>query len=243
VALSEGHEIARWFVEEMAGEEFDAASLSALDTALGGIAFAGQYDAYGETVAEVMAGLGFDLRTNFRRSPVDGKWRGYAATLSSGNYTYPAAVRTLTMLDALRESLKALAELAATFRGYYALRRWLSPSDAASYGAVAESASGTDWTNAKAALGALTAEPLLFLGIEASATASDVLGFYAHERRRASARRWAVSVPLWEGYDLEPGDTVALRPRWRDADAKARVLETLLGSGEAAVGLVLEEVE
>jgi hypothetical protein len=50
-------------------------------------------------------------------------------------------------------------------------------------------------------------------------------------------------VALWEGYDLEPGDTVALRPRWRDADAKARVLETLLGSGEAAVGLVLEEVE
>jgi len=250
-----GPDILEWFLEVFAGlggSAADATTFAAAETNLGSNVFAGVLNLAGDTFGQVVARLCFEMRANLvaRESSSGTTYLLYAA---ESDYEWPAAAFTLAELREQTETEKSAAEQATRFRGLYdarldptatsigeddlreLVRIDVNQNDASALLATALlTAAETKW-------GARDAEPAVFLFIADTATAVDVLAYYAHEAIRR-APLIGCTVPWGDGYALELGDLVSLTPRGHTSAVKARVIQTVVNLAQPHVGLVLYEV-
>jgi hypothetical protein len=250
--LELGPDAIRYFVGVLAG--LGAENVQGVATAktnLGGVAFAGTFNALGSSFADVVARLAFETRTNVaRREASSGTVFDLSNATTAG--AFPASSRTLSEILSLRESARPALATPSRFRAHYAID--LGDGDAlgaderafrgllvADSSASDVAATTTQLAAIEAKVGARAADPLFLAFSQAKATAADVFGYYVAESIRTPARRWRARVPLSEGYDLSPFDVVAFTPRWSSA-VKARVLATRFDMGRASIELELAEV-
>ena len=213
---------------------------------------AGDLRAAGNAFGEVLARLGFESRTNLLASYTQSATL-YKALNAGGDYAYPASGGTLADIVALRESRKVAAELVNRFRAAYAFDPSQSLATVESFSKLLRVDADqndldgviptADLTASETALGERLGELLGFRFLQDIDSVSEVFGFYVHEHLRASAARFGVTVPLRDGYALEPGDIRSLQPRWSDSAIKCRVTQKALSGDAAEVSLNLEEVE
>ena len=244
-------EVIKWVIQEWAGlgtAGWDSTTFTAAATDQAN-AIAGDLRLAGNTFPEVLAWLGFEGRINVAARE-GSTVTEYLALTPNSNYTFDASVRTLDQTRDETETRKFALELATRFHGLYKVRPW-EGVDIASFKEVVNIADGdndltptldSELSDAEDERGQRNAEPTFFRFAQAAAIAEDVLGWYAHEALRQSAR-FGCTVPWGEGFDLELGDIVTFQPAWASAGIKCRVVQTALQIADARVGLNLEEVE
>jgi len=249
-------DILEWFLKTFAGlgvAAIDPSSFAVAETNLGANKHAGVLNLAGETFAEVLARLGYEGRCNVvMREEATGTV--YRCLVAESDYGFAASVRILSEIKDQTETGRAAIERATRFRGFYDLdldpeARSINEDDLKSVVRIDKDQNDASaklatslLTAAEDLLGRRDALPIAFYFIRDSATAIDVLAYYAHEALRMGSRQ-AGSVPWDAGYDLELGDTVELTPRDAMAPVKGRVTQTAILLDEARVGLNLEEVE
>lgn len=251
--LTAGPDAIRYFIGELAG--VGAANVLGVATAktnLGSSVFAGNFCALGTDFATVLARLAFETRTNVVRREGASSAQ-YQLHNASAAYAFPAASLTLEELSGLRERMRAAQEVATHFRFHYGVEladAQLATNEAAFRALLRADPSVNDLTTpatatlaaAAAVLGRRDSGPIYQLFVQDEASAKDVAGYYAAETVAYARRRWTLSAPLWEAYAVEPGDVVALTPRWASGAVKARVVGVTVDLAQPVIGLALEEV-
>lgn len=147
------------------------------------------------------------------------------------------------------ESRKAFIELATRFSGLYGLQPWEGDGVSAFKEIVRIGSDVNDLTplldteidDAELLRGLRVAASSKFKSIQLQASAADVLGYYAYESLRQAAR-FGFTVPWSEGFTLELGDIVYVRPPWWTSWVPCRIIGTSLMIAETRVGLNVEEI-
>jgi hypothetical protein len=175
----------------------------------------------GSELRDVLAGLAYESRANL---VADERSSGtvYRLLAALSTYAWPAASVTLAKWQELIEEGRLADAIATRFRHLYQWRPELG-SGIESFTAAIQ----TTVTAAETKFGRHDADPVGLRSVEATATASEIAGYYEQELSRVAAIWSMKGVPWIDGFALERGDVVAFTPPWRTA-TKARVVETTL---------------
>ena len=175
----------------------------------------------GEDLRDILAALAYESRANL---VADERTSGtvYRLLAALATYAWPAAGTTLAKWQQLIEEGREADTLATRFQHLYQWRPELGTGIDAFAAAIQ-----TTVTAAETKFGRHDAEPVGLRSIEATATASEIAGYYEQERSRVAAIWSMRGVPWSDSYALERGDVVAFTPPWSSAK-KARVIETTL---------------
>lgn len=208
--------------------------------------------AVANTLAELVAAIGFNSRTN---AVLSEGVSGTELKLLSANtsYNFGAVVRAIgTQFSELKMTLRDLIEIGSRFSAIYdpivgqdldrtqnyreALTADETTNDISTKVATAEI------TTAQTEYGARRADPVPFVLLTDSTSATDVLGYYVTESLRGQVARYSCGIPFSVGYDIEAGDIVSIHPRWESAAVKCRVVQVVFSFDSAEVNIVLESV-
>ena len=208
--------------------------------------------AVANTLAELVAAIGFNSRTN---AVLSEGVSGTELKLLSANtsYNFGSVVRAIgTQFSELKMTLRDLIEIGSRFSAIYdpivgqdldrtqnyreALTADETTNDISAKVATAEI------TTAQTEYGARRADPIPFVLLTDSTSATDVLGYYVTESLRGQVARYSCGIPFSVGYDIEAGDIVSIHPRWESAAVKCRVVQVVFSFDSAEVNIVLESV-
>lgn len=251
--LQKGGDALRWLIGELGGVgAANVLGVSTVNTNLGSDVFAGNLCALGTDFGSVLARLCFETRINVVRREGASAVQ-YQLLSASSAYAFGASSRTLEELSALRERIRTAGEIATHSRWHYEVEladAQVATTEGAFRSMLRSEPGASDLTTptratlaaAAAVLGRRDFAPVYLLMSRDAATAKDVAGYYAAELVKYANRRWTAELPLWEAYDLEPGDIVAFTPRWASAAVKARVTGVTVDLAQPAIELACEEV-
>jgi len=208
--------------------------------------------AVANTLAELVAAIGFNSRTN---AVLSEGVSGTELKLLSANtsYNFGAVVRAIgTQFSELKMTLRDLIEIGSRFSAIYdpivgmdldrtqnyreALTADETTNDISTKVATAEI------TTAQTEYGARRADPIPFVLLTDATSATDVLGYYVTESLRGQVARYSCGIPFSLGYDIEAGDIVSIHPGWESAAVKCRVVQVVFSFDSAEVNIVLESV-
>lgn len=246
-------DVAQWLIEESAGISggADASTFSTAKTNLPSVVFAGDLRNAGQNLAEVLARIGFECRTNFVPSE-SATQTVFKAFNALATYAFSSSVRTLAEFRSLRTRMKLLDEQATEFVALFDFRNQHLPGSIEGYAGLLQANATTndissdvptvDITDAQDRVGVRQNEPLGFFLVPNQASIIEVFAYYVQEALRGDAKRHTASISFPYGYDLEPGDIVEFQPRWSSSTLKCRVIRTVFAFDSPSVGVSLEEV-
>ena len=229
----------------------NAASFAQNKTDVPNVSVNTNISAIAETLAELVAAVGFNSRTNavLFESPTGTELKLHSANAS---YNFGAVIRAIgSDFTDLKMSVRDILEQGNQFSAVFDSTTGEDLSLTKNYG---QSLTVNEMTNDLSTIthGQLTASqselgvrrtlPLPLAMITDATSAEDVVGYYATESLRGQVARYTCLVPYSVGYDLEAGDIVSIQPRWEAAPVKVRLLQIVFNFDENAVGLVLEQV-
>jgi hypothetical protein len=230
----------------------NAASFSQVKTDVPAVSVNIDISAVANTLAELVAAIGFNSRTN---AVLSEGVSGTELKLLSANtsYNFGSVVRAIgTQFSELKMTLRDLIEIGSRFSAIYdpivgmdldrtqnyreALTADETTNDISTKVATAEI------TTAQTEYGARRADPIPFVLLTDATSATDVLGYYVTESLRGQVARYSCGIPFSVGYDIEAGDIVSIHPRWESAAVKCRVVQVVFSFDSAEVNIVLESV-
>ncbi len=243
-----------WIATHMADSPdlIDAASFTQASVNLGDVSLNGDLRLGGETMADLMATIGWNTRTNIggAESPSGPIYKAWNA---ASDFTFPAAIRELADFRALEVTTKEIDEQPTQFEALFDLDHARFGSGNDSYRSLARSnetdndldpeVPTADIVAAQARVGVRASNASIFDLLTVEPQMARVWGYYVHEALRGHAQRFSCVVSYREGYDLEAGDVVSLTPRWASAPIKARVIGVVFNPQRPEITLRLEEVE
>jgi len=230
----------------------NAASFTQVKTDVPSVSVNTDISAVASTLAELVAAIGFNSRTNAVLS------EGASGTelkllAAETDYDFGASIRALgANFTELKMSLRNITEIGNRFSAVYDAvigqnldrtenyREQLTADEVTND--ISAKISTGDITTGQTEYGQRRAEPLPFIMLTDSTSAIDVLGYYVNESLRGQVAKYSCLVAFDLGFDLEAGDIVTIQPRWESSVVKTRVLRTVFSFDEHGVGLVLEEV-
>ena len=249
-------DILRHWIEEVGvggTGTIDSTSYDDCNTNLGSNALAFDARWLGLTWEEVLARIAFESRTTLVHEPAAAgdTWRVLTAL---STYAFSAASGTVEnwgVRGFVQASVDLALEAGTRFLAFYGFDPSRGTGEEAHALTLQADADTNDLTvpsvanfeAAEDAVGRIDAEPISFLCIQDTATAKDVLGYYAHERIRRH-RTFALSdVPWTESYKIQAGDVMNLTPPWSSTQRKVRILSYLKRRDAELAELRAVEVE
>lgn len=230
----------------------NAASFAQVKTDVPAVSVNIDISAVANTLAELVAAIGFNSRTN---AVLSEGVSGTELKLLSANtsYNFGAVVRAIgTQFSELKMTLRDLIEIGSRFSAIYDPVVGMDLDRTQNY---RESLTADETTNdistkvttsaittAQTEFGARRADPIPFVLLTDATSATDVLGYYVNESLRGQVARYSCGIPFSIGYDIEAGDIVSIHPRWESAAVKCRVVQVVFSFDSAEVNIVLESV-
>lgn len=230
----------------------NAASFAQVKTDVPAVSVNIDISAVANTLAELVAAIGFNSRTNAVLSEGSS---GTELKLLSANtsYNFGAVVRAIgTQFSELKMTLRDLIEIGTRFSAIYDpvvgmdldrtqnYREALTADETTND--ISTKVTTSAITTAQTEYGARRADPIPFVLLTDSTSATDVLGYYVNESLRGQVARYSCGIPFSIGYDIEAGDIVSIHPRWESAAVKCRVVQVVFSFDSAEVNIVLESV-
>ena len=242
-------DVATWLIEDVAGVTADTTTLATARTNLPSVTVSGDLKSAGTTLAELLARIGYNARTNFVFAPNGAKIKAFNALAT---YAFTAKVRTITEYEGLKAFPRELAELPTEFLALYEFRSDLNAGTVDGYRSMLQANATTndisadvptsDITDAQALFGTRSSDPLPFTLLDDSVSTIEVFAYYVAEALRSTALRFSMRVSYPMGYDLEAGDIVDFVPPWQAGVIKCRVLSVVFPFDSPSIDLGLEEV-
>lgn len=230
----------------------NAASFAQNKTDVPNVSVNTDISAIADTLAELVAAVGFNSRTNavLFEAPTGTELKLHSADTS---YNFGSPIRAIgNEFTDLKMSLREILEQGNQFSAVFDATTGEDLSLTQNYRqalSVSETTNDltaiiptTEITTSQEELGVRRTLPIPLEMVIDETSASDVVGYYATESLRGQVARYTCLVPYSIGYDLEAGDIVSIQPRWETAPVKVRLLQIVFNFDENAIGLVLEQV-
>lgn len=249
-------DVATFVVEQLAGRTgaVDASAAATAKTNLPSVKAAGDLRNMGEGLAEILARLGFESRTNWVALEAS-SGTIYRPLTPSTSWNFPSSARTLSTFRGLRLAMRQLEEIATQFSALWDYRpepngaaieafRKVTRSDE-TVNEISARVATANIDDAQKAVGVRESLPQEFRMIGDLASLVEVWAYYVKEAirfPRTNGRRFSLVVPFSDGWDLEPGDIVTIATPWDGSSVKCRITRTAFPPDAPGIGLSLEQV-
>lgn len=210
----------------------------------------------GETLSEVFARIGYELRTNI--VPIEGTLFTQYRALNSDESTTPhwsASPRAISEWRDLRIETRDLDEVPTRFEALYEKAGYLDPGVAEAYRSIGRIENGNNdfsslvansrLTYAEGLRGVVRGEPLTFYAHKTSAAVGPIFAYYVNEALDTVMTRVSLRATLEDAYDLELGDLVEIESFWGASPPfrRYRLVGIAFEWDSPTIGLQLVEVD
>jgi len=234
VTLEHPADIMKHWVEVVGGETVNAASYSALVTALGAAAkWAFDVRSLGFKWDEILQRMAFEARCNV--VPLEeSSGREWHLLSADSSYGFGAATSTLSETHTMRNEGRSLDDIANDFTFRYAFDASL-PGGGSEEGYKLFARANPDNSDvpltstilntASLRTGRIESGPVAFLCIQDPTTAEDVAGYIAQEKKSDRRKVFHLSKVAWfDGLPLAIGDIVDIAPPWSNVTDGCRII-------------------